>query len=86
MKTGRPRADRFNVEPGKLPPIEREQFRPTEAEYLHAISLIPPDTRDLTARFFGDPIPGDTRRPHHFEPTRFGNHGSPPLERSTARG
>lgn len=25
-------------------------------------SLIPPDTRDFNARFFGDPIPGDERR------------------------
>lgn len=24
--------------------------------------LIPSDSRDLTARFFGDPIPGDRRR------------------------
>ena len=25
-------------------------------------ALIPEDTRDFTARFFGDPIPGDPRR------------------------
>lgn len=29
------------------------------AEYQ---KLIPDDTRDFTARFFGDPIPGDRRR------------------------
>lgn len=45
-----------------LPSLERGQFKPTEAEYRHAISLIPPDTRDLTGRLCGDPLPGDTRR------------------------
>lgn len=80
----RPRTDRLTT--GTLPPIVRERFKPTEAEYRHALSLIPPDTRDLTARLCGDPLPGDTRRNLIKEPARFGNHGSPPLERSTARG
>lgn len=33
-----------------------------EAEWRRQIAIMPDDTRDLTARVFGDPIPGDPRR------------------------
>ncbi|TPK14142.1 hypothetical protein [Mesorhizobium sp. B2-5-11] len=39
-----------------------------KADAAARLSEIPPDTRSLTGRMFGDPIPGDTRR------ERF-NHG-----------
>lgn len=35
----------------------------SERELQRRLSLIPPDTRDLTGRAFGDPIPNDRRRP-----------------------
>jgi hypothetical protein len=37
------------------PPLNNDELRAR-------LSLIPPDTRDLTARICGDPIPGDRRR------------------------
>jgi hypothetical protein len=33
-----------------------------KADGLARLAEIPPDTRSLTARMFGDPIPGDRRR------------------------
>lgn len=34
----------------------------SEEELAKRLALIPEDTRDLTGRMFGDPIPGDRRR------------------------
>ena len=34
-----------------------------DAEWKRQIELMPQDTRDLTGRLMGDPIPGDPRRP-----------------------
>jgi hypothetical protein len=31
---------------------------PLERDARRLMAMIPPDTRDLTARFFGDPLPG----------------------------
>lgn len=39
----------------KSPPISDE-------ELAKRLALVPQDTRDLTGRAFGDPIPGDRRR------------------------
>lgn len=39
-----------------LPRIEQRSGRPTEAEFLIARNLIPPDDRDLTAVLMGDPV------------------------------
>lgn len=33
-----------------------------ELQWREQMKIMPPDTRDFTARFFGDPIPGDPRR------------------------
>lgn len=33
-----------------------------DAEWEHQMALMPRDTRDLTGRLMGDPIPGDPRR------------------------
>lgn len=33
-----------------------------EEAWLRQLSAIPPDTRSLTGRLMGDPLPGDTRR------------------------
>lgn len=42
---------------------------PTEDEVRRLLDLVPADSRDLTGRVFGDPIPGDPRRPHLRRPT-----------------
>lgn len=34
-----------------------------DAEWKRQMELMPQDTRDLTGRLMGDPIPGDPRRP-----------------------
>lgn len=34
----------------------------TQAELRERLALVPRDTRDLTGRIMGDPIPGDQRR------------------------
>lgn len=34
----------------------------SEDELIKRLAMIPADTRDLTARIMGDPIPGDKRR------------------------
>lgn len=38
-----------------VPPLTKEQLR-------ERLSLVPKDTRDLTGRLMGDPIPNDLRR------------------------
>lgn len=48
-------AGMYNRKAGDYQRVSREDF---EAR----ISEIPEDTRDLTAQFMGDPIPGDDRR------------------------
>lgn len=36
--------------------------READAEWKRQMALMPKDTRDLTGRLMGDPIPGDPRR------------------------
>lgn len=36
--------------------------READAEWKRQLALMPRDTRDLTGRLMGDPIPGDPRR------------------------
>lgn len=52
------------------------EYRGSNAEHVSVkadaaarLAEIPPDTRDLTQRFCGDPIPGDPRRPWRKEPS-----------------
>lgn len=44
-------------------------YRPPEADYLARLAEIPPDTRTLSQRLLGDPVPGrsalDRRRESH---------------------
>jgi hypothetical protein len=42
--------------------VPRTSLPITNDQLLARKALIPPDTRDLTARLLGDPIPGDMRR------------------------
>jgi hypothetical protein len=38
--------------------LQMNSGRSAEADALRLMALIPPDTHDLTARVFGDPLPG----------------------------
>lgn len=41
---------------------EKREMPLSSDELMRRLALIPPDTRDLTARICGDPIPNDPRR------------------------
>lgn len=59
---GAPRQKRPRFELG-IKHFERPEWGPKRAERLARLSEIPDDTRDMTARLFGDPLPNDPRRP-----------------------
>lgn len=57
-RQARRRVQKTPIKPAGTLRYVRPEPRVSEEEFLRAAALIPPDTRDLTARLFGDPLPG----------------------------
>lgn len=57
----------YSTSHGKLT-RQPESYGSIRADVAARLAEIPTDTRSFTAQFFGDPIPGDPRRPWRKEP------------------